>query len=258
MSLGGIEKNLFPDLLHKETKALLLSFKMSIYPNNRAGGSYVMKSDKNGYLVQTYDCILYPDPEDDPIGLDMRLGQLSDISDYVNEDIHMIGTALVYPDTSISHIYVFYDAIVEYRDYAGTESMHEKYGKRFSSVYLGTWACIGIPIPRMHWLLQQLKPLVRVSDERIVEKDGYSWILAKMASSVTMRLWDEDNQHVCQFGSVLDVMTKVKKSMYVLLQTAIRLRSTRKGVFELSFLLKDMFIKNYAEESSPFKDITLI
>ncbi|KAI8972523.1 hypothetical protein BDB01DRAFT_854570 [Pilobolus umbonatus] len=230
----------------------------TLYPEPSISNSQLyITTNKQGEYVSTERSILKADPQSDPKGLTIKIGKARNYGEYLraSQGVWMIGTAIKFPDKTLSNNYIFDDAVIEYRSYAGVKKAYNKFGRIFKGVYLGTWACIGIPVARYKWCVDQIaRNKIKLSKENVLEKNGYCWILSKMdETGVFVHVADHDQKLVGNLGSLLETMSCVRRSLSVVMECAIRLLlNDETNVLQLSFLLKNVTLKGTSTRTSPY------
>jgi len=151
-------------------------------------GHYVRRDPISGLFNTTPHGFLSAHPSQDEAPIGIVLGREEDISARVGatSPTYTLPAGIAYENTSAGSTFAFRDAIVEYRDNIGIRSTKPSKIAGKETVYLGSYASIGVPAKRFDWMVDSVERehgLKMARDMKYGKRhNGYVWITANIST----------------------------------------------------------------------------
>ncbi|KAJ3020819.1 UNVERIFIED_CONTAM: hypothetical protein HDU68_009956 [Siphonaria sp. JEL0065] len=166
---------------------------------------------------------------------------------------------LAHPDEGVCSAFVMKDAIVAYRANIGKPSKKASVIPGKETIYMKSYAYIGLPADRVNWLISSLHDLhgleIANTETYIGKFDGeYYWINTNISESVEPQVFIRDNSGETTITSMMAFMRATKKSFLGHACLTISLKRVEiEGKFmrALSFSFKSMQLVSFSDATGP-------
>ena len=169
-----------------------------------------------------------------------------------------MNVGVAYEDGSCGGLFVFEDAIVEYRSNIGKTS-NKTFSNRSAEIgYMVTYASIGISSERFAWAVAYIEAAgVSVGDDEARpyrEHNGYTWITANITANTKPQIIIRESNGSSSRADLLTALAQVGKNLigYVFATMTLKRVNTKSGIkHRISLSLKGFQAVDITDIESP-------